>query len=72
MFEFINQHHFFLSEEPFPTSYTNCKIELQRHLFALVLKRDPKLRINHILEYTSYVSQLQLYFYYYYHFILLQ
>ena len=62
MFEFRNQHHFFLSEQPFPTSQTNCKIELQRNLFSMVLKRDPKLNINHILEYVSYVLQLQLYF----------
>ena len=35
---------------------TSCKIEVQRLLLALVLKRDPKLNTNHILEYTSYVS----------------
>ena len=40
MFEFINQYNLFLSEQSFPTSHTNCKIELQRHLFALVLKRE--------------------------------
>ena len=52
----------FLSEQPFPISHTNCKIKLQRLLLALVLKRDPKSHINHILEYTPYVPQLQLYF----------
>ena len=62
MFEFINQYHFFLSEQPFSASLTNCKIELQSLLFALVLKRDPKLHMNHLLEYTSYVLQLWLYF----------
>ena len=62
MFEFINQYHFFLSEKPFPTSHTSCKIKLQRLFFALVLKRDPKLHINHILECTSHVLQLRMYF----------
>ena len=48
MFEFINQYNFFFSEQSFPTSHTNCKIELQRHLFASVLKRDQ--------NYTSTIS----------------
>ena len=29
----------------------HCKIRLQRLFFAFVLKRDPKLHINHILDY---------------------
>ena len=33
---------FFLSEQPFPNSHTNCKIGLQRIFFALVLNR-PKI-----------------------------
>ena len=61
-FEFINQYHLFLSEQLFPTSHTNCKIGLQGLLFALELKRDPKLHINNMLEYIPYVLKLQLYF----------
>ena len=43
MFEFINQYHFLLSGQPFPTSHINCIVRHQRLFFGLVLKRDPKL-----------------------------
>ena len=42
MFEFINQYHFLLSEQPFPTSHTNCKIGLQRLLY-FGIKERPKI-----------------------------
>ena len=41
MFEFINQYHLFLSEQPFPTSHTNCKIELQRHKERPIITYQP-------------------------------
>ena len=63
MFEFVNQYHLFVSEQPFPTSHTNCEIEIQKFIFALVLKRDPKLYINHILEYIhQYTSVLAVFY----------